>query len=311
MTDIVRSAVLGAVSTAALLAIPALPAAAATQAPAQPILTCRVKTPEGLSYTVIKAGKGEKPGPDSKVEVNYSGRLAADGSEFDSGEGAKLVDAKGRAFMADYHVLGDLAPRDEVARAIHSERAAGRGAFLDCTKAIGAHFPEQKLTFINRGISGNSVTDLAARWRKDTLGEKPDILSVLIGINDVGKAFRVAKRVDGEALEIVYEQILTDARAANPKLKIVLCEPFVTPGSATQARFADWKEDVEKLQAVVGRLAVKFNAPVVRLQKVFDDAAKRADMTYWVWDGVHPTYAGHQLLSEAWLKCVREAWPQK
>jgi L-aspartate oxidase len=58
------------------------------------------------------------------------------------GEGAHLVDSKGRAFMADYHRLGDLAPRDEVARAIHSERAAGRGAFLDCTKAIGPHFPE-------------------------------------------------------------------------------------------------------------------------------------------------------------------------
>ncbi|MFT3723799.1 MAG: L-aspartate oxidase [Hyphomonadaceae bacterium] len=58
------------------------------------------------------------------------------------GEGAHLVDRTGRAFMKDYHKLGDLAPRDEVARAIHAEREAGRGAFLDCRKAIGAHFPE-------------------------------------------------------------------------------------------------------------------------------------------------------------------------
>jgi L-aspartate oxidase len=58
------------------------------------------------------------------------------------GEGAHLVDRTGRAFMQDYHRLGDLAPRDEVARAIHAEREAGRGAFLDCTKAVGAHFPE-------------------------------------------------------------------------------------------------------------------------------------------------------------------------
>ena len=58
------------------------------------------------------------------------------------GDGAHLVDKTGRAFMADYHKLGDLAPRDEVARAIHSERQAGRGAFLDCTKAVGAHFPD-------------------------------------------------------------------------------------------------------------------------------------------------------------------------
>ncbi len=58
------------------------------------------------------------------------------------GEGATLIDASGRAFMHDYHPQGELAPRDIVARAIHAERAAGRGAFLDCRKAVGAHFPE-------------------------------------------------------------------------------------------------------------------------------------------------------------------------
>jgi L-aspartate oxidase len=58
------------------------------------------------------------------------------------GEGASLHNADGRAFMADYHGLAELAPRDEVARAIHAERVAGRGAFLDCRKAVGAHFPD-------------------------------------------------------------------------------------------------------------------------------------------------------------------------
>ncbi len=90
MTKTYRSAAPGAVFAAALLAVPATPVAAATPAPAKPVLTCKIKTPEGLSYSVIKAGKGEKPGPDAKVEVNYSGRLAADGSEFDSGKGAKF-----------------------------------------------------------------------------------------------------------------------------------------------------------------------------------------------------------------------------
>ena len=58
------------------------------------------------------------------------------------GEGATLRDRSGRAFMRDYHDRGELAPRDEVARAIHAERQAGRGAFLDCREAVGAHFPE-------------------------------------------------------------------------------------------------------------------------------------------------------------------------
>lgn len=64
--------------------------AAAPPAPAKLVLTCKVKTPEGLSYTVLTAGKGEKPGADARVEVNYSGRLASDGSEFDSGAGVKF-----------------------------------------------------------------------------------------------------------------------------------------------------------------------------------------------------------------------------
>lgn len=59
------------------------------------------------------------------------------------GEGAKLIDGQGKAFMARYHPDAELAPRDVVARAIHAEREAGRGAFLDARQAVGAHFPEE------------------------------------------------------------------------------------------------------------------------------------------------------------------------
>ncbi len=88
MKNYLHALSLVAVSTATV--IPATSAAAAEPAAAKPVLTCKVKTAEGLSYTVLKAGKGERPGPDARVEVNYSGRLASDGSELDSGEGAKF-----------------------------------------------------------------------------------------------------------------------------------------------------------------------------------------------------------------------------
>jgi L-aspartate oxidase len=71
------------------------------------------------------------------------------------GEGATLHNADGRAFMADYHPLAELAPRDEVARAIHAERAAGRGAFLDCRKAVGVHFPDHFPTVFGACMSAN------------------------------------------------------------------------------------------------------------------------------------------------------------
>ncbi|MFN3748238.1 MAG: FKBP-type peptidyl-prolyl cis-trans isomerase [Sphingorhabdus sp.] len=79
-----------ALSTAVSPIVFANPAIAAEPTAAKPVLTCNVKTAEGLSYTVIKAGAGEKPGADARVEVNYSGRLASDGSEFDAGQGAKF-----------------------------------------------------------------------------------------------------------------------------------------------------------------------------------------------------------------------------
>jgi FKBP-type peptidyl-prolyl cis-trans isomerase len=67
------------------------PVVAAEKKPvAKPVLACKTKGTDGLTYSVIKAGKGAKPGPDAKVEVNYSGRLKSDGSEFDSGKGAKF-----------------------------------------------------------------------------------------------------------------------------------------------------------------------------------------------------------------------------
>lgn len=86
-----HAAIVAALTPALLLQM--APAQAATPAAAKakpPVLTCNVTTPEGLSYTVIKAGKGERPNADSKVKVNYKGMLTANGSEFDSGKDAEF-----------------------------------------------------------------------------------------------------------------------------------------------------------------------------------------------------------------------------
>lgn len=86
-----RIAALCAIPALAALALPTSPAHAATpKTPAKPVLTCKAKGTDGLTYTVLKAGKGAKPGDDARVMVNYSGRLKSDGTEFDSGEGAKF-----------------------------------------------------------------------------------------------------------------------------------------------------------------------------------------------------------------------------
>jgi lysophospholipase L1-like esterase len=162
--------------------------------------------------------------------------------------------------------------------------------------ATGAGFPERKLDFANRGVSGNTVLDLEKRWSKDTLALKPDLLSVMIGVNDQ------SRNVTLEAYEATYDKLLTDARSQNPKLKLVLMEPFVRhPGKPVP-------EGIVARQAIVAKLAQKHGAALVKLQKLFDDATAKTADDYWVWDSVHPTYRGHQLLADEWERVVREYW---
>jgi lysophospholipase L1-like esterase len=167
----------------------------------------------------------------------------------------------------------------------------------------GAAFPDRNLNFINRGISGNTILDLQKRWKNDTLHLKPDLLSILVGINDA----RVG--VSPDDYHRIYDELLTLARQQNPNLKIVLCEPFWLPvGKMT--------DDLKRQQAatalrqIVVTLAAKHDAALVPCQQIFTEACKQAPADYWIWDGVHPTYRGHQLLADAWQSAVQTKWGQ-
>ncbi len=178
----------------------------------------------------------------------------------------------------------------------------GHGFVYLLAARVGAGAPEQNATFLNRGVSGNTVLDLARRWPKDTLELKPDVLSVMIGVNDSSKG------VTPEVFEKTYDELLTAARAANPKLRLVLCEPFLGATGAAIDKSPGRRERLALLVPVVRRLAAKHGATLVDFQKVFDDAQRRAPSSYWIWDGVHPTTAGHQLMADEWERVVRASW---
>jgi lysophospholipase L1-like esterase len=171
---------------------------------------------------------------------------------------------------------------------------------------LGEQYPERNLTFINRGISGNNVVDLAERWSTDTLALKPDFLSILIGINDtVGH-----KKISAQTYDQTYDKLLADTRAAMPDLKIVLCEPFLMPVGKFKDTYAEDMAELKKRQETVARLAEKYHLPLVHLQEAFTDACRKAPPEHWSWDGVHPTYAGHGLIARCWLETVIRAWPE-
>ncbi len=208
-----------------------------------------------------------------------------------------------RVFKENARVLfqGDSITDGNRGRNQDPNHILGHGYCFIIAAQFGAQYPEKNLTFMNRGCSGNKVTDLAARWKNDTLDLKPDVLSIMIGINDSGN-------IPLDQYEQVYDKLLTDTKAANPDITFILCEPFYLPKDGHKE--TDQRDqDVKQRQAIVAKLAAKHHATLVKLQQVFDDACKRAPAQYWVWDAVHPTYSGHQLIANAWVKTLSEFHP--
>lgn len=186
----------------------------------------------------------------------------------------------------------------------------GHGYAFSIASRVGADMPEKRLTFINRGISGNTVVDLEARWQKDTLDLKPDVLSVLVGINDASSVvFSYDNGVDIQKFSRVYDDLLTKTKEAFPSIVIVLGLPFILPVGKVKDNWDAYSADLDKRKMVVRQLAQKFDAVLVDFQKVFDSACKRAPANYWIWDGVHPTVAGHELMARQWLNDVSERLP--
>ena len=172
---------------------------------------------------------------------------------------------------------------------------------------------EARLTFenpdtevINCGVSGNRITDLLARWKKDCLNVKPDVLTILIGINDVIHEYAYKNGVDVELYEKIYRILLEMIKKEMPNTKIVVMTPFlIGNGSADELWEHHWDEikaDLVDLQEVVGRLANEFQVAFIDLQNVFDEAQKRAPAEHWSFDCVHPTAAGHELIARAWME---------
>lgn len=170
---------------------------------------------------------------------------------------------------------------------------------------LGVDMPEAGLDIYNRGMSGHTVSDLRKRWEKDAIDLRPDLLSILIGTNDVNQK---ANPVD---FENDYRHILDASLAANEKLRLVLLDPFVLRTGKLESDEA-WiprRAATDALSLIVSKLAKDYSAVHIKTQEIFDSAAKMVSPDHWIWDGVHPLPQGHELIARNWLERVSERWP--
>ena len=162
-----------------------------------------------------------------------------------------------------------------------------------------------KYDFYNRGISGNRIVDVYARIKSDIINLKPDYMSLLIGVNDVWHEIEAQNGVDAEKFEKIYCMLIEEIRAALPDIKIMILEPFVLKGCATIESWDFFASETKLRAEAARRVAEKYNLTFIPLQEMFDSMPDCVRPDYWAGDGVHPTAAGHELISNEWIKAYK------
>ncbi len=169
----------------------------------------------------------------------------------------------------------------------------GHGFAFSIASRLGAEYP-LKFEFFNRGNSGDDTARLLSRWKTDAVDLNPDLTGILIGTNDLSHG------ILPEQYEAVYRMLLHDL----PDSDFVLCEPFRFRKNETDEEWRALSTRLDEYKKIVRKLAEETHSAFVPLQSVFDAALKLAPVPYWIWDGVHPTVAGHELITRAWLQAA-------
>jgi len=162
-----------------------------------------------------------------------------------------------------------------------------------------ARYPQLNLNIINTGVSGNTIGDLKGRWKRDCIEHQPDILSVLIGVNDVwfqhtscgGEAEKVYE------YESTYRQLLSMARE-QCRCRFVLAEPFMFCSDRENQMFKLLQVYIE----TVHKMAEEFDAVLVPLQKKIDEQIGQLPDEKWSADSVHPYLWTHAWIAQRWLE---------
>jgi lysophospholipase L1-like esterase len=167
-------------------------------------------------------------------------------------------------------------------------------------KLIGENPNEYEV--INTGISGNRIVDLYSRIKADCWNFEPDVISILIGVNDVWHELGCGRNgVELDRFEKVYRMLIEDTKKHLPNVKMMLIGPYVMKGESTKDQWPLWDE-LKDYQAVVEKLANEYGICYLELQSVFNENAAKDGIEKYTVDGVHPVEAGAKLIANEWLK---------
>ena len=181
----------------------------------------------------------------------------------------------------------------------------GHGYQYILAAELSADNIDKNIEFVNRGISGNRIADLYGRWVEDCLNIKPTILSMLIGVNDIIFNWEHNSGSNPQRYEQIYRYLLDEVKKQNPDTLIVIMEPFFGE-KEDKVLNKYFKEHIGDYAKAARKIAEEYNAVFVPLQDMIDSYAEKTDIYNILWDGVHPTTCGHELIARRWKECVQQ-----
>jgi lysophospholipase L1-like esterase len=196
--------------------------------------------------------------------------------------------------------IGDSITDAERMSAAYKPFGAGYVHFT--ANALLAKYPQLNLNIINSGVSGNTIHDLKARWQRGCISHKPDILSILIGVNDVWR--RIAENdlsgtADLDEYDSMYRQLISQTKK-ECNSRIVIIEPFMFCDDLNNPVFVELRRFVEKVRLI----AADFDSVLVPLQKSIDEQIRQVPPQNWSLDMVHPEVWAHAWISQRWLEAT-------
>jgi lysophospholipase L1-like esterase len=162
---------------------------------------------------------------------------------------------------------------------------------------------DKNLKIFNKGISGNKVYQLAERWDAECLDMKPDVLSILVGVNDFWHTLSGGYKGTVKTYKDDFIALLDRTKQKLPEVKLIIGEPFAVKG--VKAVDDTWYPAFNEYRVAAKEIAARFDAAFIPYQAIFDKASKVAPGEYWTFDGVHPSLAGARLMAQGWLETIK------
>ena len=185
--------------------------------------------------------------------------------------------------------------------------------FLGCGYAaliaadIGYKYPGE-YKFVNRGLSGDRCRGILARMKQDIVDVNPDIISILVGINDVWKDYAEPDGVNGEVYEKIYDILIQELKLKFPKSKIIIVEPFTDRTCMPDdERWQMFKRGYDIVREKTNLVALKHNITFVPIMDEMTKMIEQYGSECFLLDGTHPSQAGHRLIANAWIKAFEES----